>query len=220
MLTLPSVAQKWAPAATVHSLLTHPGSSLRNHKVNSGMKTVIIAIGLFSLMAQPSFAAENKGIPGAHLFHQLKFGVLTHDTGNLWSGFNRENGIDLNIEVVLAPSLPILGGTLRPALGGSINTTGDTSKGYIDLLWQYNFNTGIFFASGVGAAIHNGKTRATTTERKALGSRVLFHIPIELGYYISPQTTISVYFDHVSNAYIASENEGMDTLGVRFGYVF
>jgi hypothetical protein len=27
-------------------------------------------------------------------------------------------------------------------------------------------------------------------------------------------------FDHISNAYLASPNEGMDTLGVRYGYQF
>lgn len=186
------------------------------------MKMVLILISLFSLTAQPSFAAGNEktSAHAAGLLHQIKFGVLAHDIDNLWSGFDREAGVDLNIEMVLAPSLAVLGGTLRPAIGGSINTAGDTSKGYLDMLWQYNFNMGIFFVSGLGAAIHDGKTRATTTERKALGSRVLFHIPIELGYFISPQTTVSVYFDHVSNAYTARENEGMDTLGIRFGYVF
>jgi hypothetical protein len=27
-------------------------------------------------------------------------------------------------------------------------------------------------------------------------------------------------FDHVSNAYLASPNEGMDTVGVRYGFQF
>ena len=57
-------------------------------------------------------------------------------------------------------------------------------------------------------------------DQKALGSRVLFHIPIEIGYRLSAKTSLSVYFDHVSNAYLAHANEGMDTLGGRLGYRF
>jgi len=184
------------------------------------MKRVLVAIHFLALILPAFMVQANGGMIGAGLLQQLKFGVLAHDVGDLWSGFNREEGVDLNIEAVFSPSLTIFGGTLRPALGGSINTAGDTSKGYLDLLWQYNFSTGIFFVSGLGAAIHDGKLHASTTGRKALGSRVLFHIPIELGYFISQRTTLSIYFDHISNAYTARENEGLDTLGVRFGYVF
>ncbi len=184
-------------------------------------QTIIVSIlALTVLTTQTLLAAENGKLTAANLIHQLKFGVMAHDVADLWSGFSRESGVDLNIEAVLAPSVDVLGGTLRPALGGSINTNGDTSKGYIDLLWQYNFSSGIFVATGVGAAIHDGKIHATHAGRKALGSRVLFHIPLEIGYFLSPKTTFSVYFDHVSNAYTAHENEGLDTLGARFGYVF
>ncbi|MCB1984231.1 MAG: acyloxyacyl hydrolase [Burkholderiales bacterium] len=163
---------------------------------------------------------DGESVADLGLLYQMKFGVLAHDVDDLWSGFSREDGVDLNIEAVFSPAISILGGTIRPALGGSINTEGDTSKGYLDLLWQYNFTTGFFLVTGVGAAIHDGRRHATTPAKKALGSRVLFHIPLEVGYFISPRTTFSIYFDHMSNAYIADENEGMDTLGARFGYVF
>lgn len=186
----------------------------------SSVWQILIVLILSILVMQTPHAAENDRQSAAGLIHQLKFGVLAHDVGDLWSGFHRENGVDLNIEVVLAPSLDVLGGKLRPALGGSINTNGDTSKGYFDILWQYNFSSGIFVVTGVGAAVHDGKLHSTHVGRKALGSRVLFHIPLEIGYFLTSRTTFSVYFDHVSNAYTASENEGMDTLGARLGYVF
>ncbi|SER45847.1 Lipid A 3-O-deacylase (PagL) [Nitrosomonas sp. Nm51] len=186
----------------------------------SSVRQILIVLCLTVFLMQASLAGENGKLPGAGLIHQLKFGVLAHDVGDLWSGFHRENGVDLNIEVVLAPSMDVLGGTLRPALGGSINTNGDTSKGYLDILWQYNFSSGIFVVTGVGAAVHDGKLHASHVDRKALGSRVLFHIPLEIGYFLTPRTTFSVYFDHISNAYTARENEGMDTLGARLGYIF
>ena len=109
---------------------------------------------------------------------------------------------------------------MRPALGVSINTSGDTSKAYLDARWRYDFENDIFVGIGVGAAVHNGETRLVRADKKALGSRVLFHIPLEAGYRFDAHTSVSLYFDHVSNAYLADANEGMDTLGVRVGYRF
>ena len=186
------------------------------------MKKFFIAVNFLMVTVSTSWAEgkDNESVSGLDLLYQIKFGVLAHDVDDLWSGFNREGGVDLNIEVVFSPAVSFLGGTIRPALGGSINTEGDTSKGYLDLLWQYHFITGFFLVTGVGAAIHDGQRHATTPAKKALGSRFLFHIPLEVGYFISPRTTLSVYYDHISNAYMADENEGLDTLGIRFGYVF
>ena len=152
--------------------------------------------------------------------HEVKFGVLHHDTGDLWSGFRRESGVDLNLEGIFSPHIKFLGGTVRPALGGSVNTNGDTSKLYSGLRWQYEHASGMFFGIGLGGAIHDGKLHLQHNDRKALGSRVLFHIPVEIGYRLTAKSSLSVYFDHVSNAYLASSNEGMDTLGGRFGYRF
>jgi len=152
--------------------------------------------------------------------HEIKGGALIHDVDNLWSNFSREDGIDLNIEAIFTPSVDVLGGTIRPALGASINTSGDTSKVYLDARWEYAATNGLFFAFGVGGAIHNGEERLVSNDQKALGSKVLFHIPIEVGYHIDAHHGVSVYFDHISNAYTQDENEGLDTLGLRYGYRF
>lgn len=152
--------------------------------------------------------------------HEVKAGVLHHDTGDLWSGFRRESGVDLNLELIFSPQLEILGGTIRPAFGGSVNTAGDTSKVYTGLRWQYEHASGLFFGVGLGGAVHDGDLRLERNDRKALGSRVVFHIPIEAGYRFDGKSGLSVYFDHISNAYLAEANEGMDTLGLRYGYRF
>jgi lipid A 3-O-deacylase len=152
--------------------------------------------------------------------HELKGGVLVHDVDNLWSGFSRENGFDINAEAIFSPSVNILGGDLRPALGASLSTSSDTSKVYLDARWEYGVDNGLFFAFGVGVAAHNGEQHLVNNDRKALGSQILFHIPIEVGYHIDNHHGISVYFDHVSNAYTQDENEGLDTLGLRYGYRF
>ena len=174
------------------------------------------AIGLlFTQMPSQAQEPMNNGI-----VHELRGGLLAHDVDNLWSGFSREGGVDFNIEAIFSPHLKIFDGTLRPALGASLNTVGDTSKVYLDGRWQYDFESGLYASIGVGAAYHNGETELVSNDQKALGSSLLFHIPLEIGYYIDNRNAVSLYFDHVSNAYTQDENEGLDTLGVRYGYRF
>jgi len=168
------------------------------------------------LFAAPVLADE----ASSGIVHEIKAGALIHDVDNLWSGFSRENGTDLNIEATFTPSWDIAGGTVRPALGASINSTGDTSKLYLDARWEYEAGGGLYFGFGVGAAVHNGEKHLVNTQTKALGSKVLFHIPLEIGYRLNQHHSISLYFDHISNAYTQDENEGLDTLGIRYGYRF
>jgi hypothetical protein len=162
-------------------------------------------------MAQPAFADG--------LVSEVKVGVLAHDVPDLWSGFQREeDSLDINAELLLSPSAIFLGGTLRPALGASVNTAGDTSFAYIDARWQYDFDGGLFFSTGVGGAVHDGDLELEDADRKALGSRILFHIPVELGYRIDDHNSLSVYFEHFSNGDAQDANEGLDNLGIRYGY--
>ena len=155
------------------------------------------------------------------LINELKLGILDHDVPDLWSGFRAEpNSVDINIEAILSPSIMFMGGTIRPAVGGTINTDGTTSHAYIDARWQYETPSGIFFGLGLGAAIHNGQLELEDWDRKALGSRVLFHIPVEIGYRFDAHNSLSAYFEHTSNAYTVDPNEGMDRLGIRYGYRF
>jgi lipid A 3-O-deacylase len=176
----------------------------------------VLLVGLVSGLARP--ASAETGL--AAWFYEVKAGLLYHDVDNLWSGFRREDGVDINGEVIFAPKIDLFGGALRAALGGSWNTGGDTSKAYLDLRYMYEFDNGIFLSAGGGGAIHDGDTDLKHNDRKALGSRLLFHIPAEVGYRFAGHHALSVYFDHISNAYLADENEGMDTLGVRYGYRF
>jgi hypothetical protein len=157
----------------------------------------------------------------AGFVQEFKIGVLDHDVPGLWSGFRAEpDSADINVEVLFSPSVDFLGGTIRPALGGSINTVGATSIGYLDARWQYETTCGLFFGLGIGGAVHDGQIELEDLDRKALGSRVLFHIPAEIGFRLDAHNSLSAYFEHTSNGYTASPNEGLDRLGVRYGYRF
>jgi hypothetical protein len=82
-------------------------------------------------------------------------------------------------------------------------------------MWQSD----IFFNLGLGLAVHDGQLDSSD-DKKALGSRILFRIPIEFGLLFTERQGVSVMFDHVSNAYLADPNEGLDTIGVRYIYRF
>lgn len=152
---------------------------------------------------------------------EIRLGILAHDVPNLWSGFHLETSRpDLNGEMIFSPSALFLGGTVRPVLGGSWNSDHGTSKVYFDARWESNTGPGIFFGLGLGAAIHDGYIGPTSMDHKALGSRVLFHIPAEIGYRFENGQSLSLYFEHDSNAHLRRYNEGLDDLGVRYGYKF
>jgi hypothetical protein len=158
---------------------------------------------------------------GAGWLHEIRAGVLAHDVDNLWSQTSKEDGFDLNGEIIFSrPSLPLLSGNVRPNLGLTVNTQGYTSKLYGGILWELQTKSGIFFDLGIGLAVHNGELDTNEEDKKSLGSRILFRIPIELGYTFNRHHRISVLFDHVSNAYLATPNEGLDTVGLRYGYQF
>ena len=174
-----------------------------------------LAIAAASCLIAPAAHA------GDNFIREVKIGGLYHDPGFLWSRFSLEpHWGDVNVEVQFGPHVDVLWGSLRPVIGGTVNTRGFTSKAYVDARWEIESPTGIFFAIGAGAAVHDGKIEPTDYDRKALGSRVLFHFPAEIGWRWDGHNSVSVYFEHISNGYTQDVNEGLDAIGVRYGYKF
>jgi hypothetical protein len=153
--------------------------------------------------------------------HEIRFGFLDHDTKYLWSGFSRESGHDINAELIFSPSYALWHGHIRPNLGVSLNDSGDTSKVYAGGVWQYLWRNGFIFDLGAGLALHDGDIASTDApDKKQLGSRVLFHFALEFGYALSVHNRFFVMFDHISNGYMTEPSEGLDTIGIRYGYLF
>jgi hypothetical protein len=154
-------------------------------------------------------------------FFEIRGGVLAHDVDNLWSHTRKEGGVDINAEAIFGrPRFPFLSGLVRANLGGSIHSRGETSKLYAGLLWEHQSRWGLLLDLGFGLAVHTGELESDNVHRKWLGSRVLFRVAVEAGYALSETHRISILFDHISNANLKMPNEGMDTLGVRYGYRF
>ena len=166
---------------------------------------------------------------------ELKLGLLDHDVA--FFGDKTERGVDINAEVrfhdidwlssndnaawlndLLSP---------RPDVGASINTSGNTDFYYAGLVWTFDFakdvfeeQDGFYTDLGVGGAIQDGYLDNSPPDRKGLGSRALFHLTAEVGYRFNQQVSVSAYYEHFSNADLASPNPGMNNAGVRLGYRF
>lgn len=151
---------------------------------------------------------------------EIRVGVLYHDL-RVWGGSGNEGGFDFNAELIFSPSLDLLSGILRPNLGFSLNGQGDTSILYGGAVWEHRWPRGYFVDLGLGLAVHNGETdEGNVADMNQLGSTVLFRLAFEVGFTIGDRHLISLMFDHISNAYLADPNEGLDTLGLRYGYRF
>jgi lipid A 3-O-deacylase len=55
---------------------------------------------------------------------------------------------------------------------------------------------------------------------RLLGCHALFHLALGVGYRISDDVSIQAYGDHISNANLCDNNEGLDQWGIRLGYGF
>lgn len=173
----------------------------------------------FATGAGPARAADG-------IVDELKFGVLDHDIGI--GGHHKEPGADINGEVLFtSPSLLSIIWSPRPHVGLSINTDRKTDQFYAGLTWRLlNFErvfTGsdaIYLNGSLGGAVHDGHLNSGGSNDKQLGSRVLFRESLEIGYQFVPRQSISIFADHISDAGLTSQNQGISNLGVRYGYGF
>ena len=176
----------------------------------SCLRPTIALAGFLLLLPLPAVSQEN-------LIHELRGGVLVHDV-DMWAAGDIEDGASFNGELAFRSFGSLLGGQLRPAVGLSYAGGNRTSYGYADARWEYTAGR-FFFGLGLGAAVHDGELHREPG-RKDLGSRVLFHIPIEAGVQLTDANRLSLYFEHVSNAWLADPNPGMDNIGLRLAHRF
>ena len=174
---------------------------------------------LIPILSGSGYAFEQPSAGG--WLQEIRIGLAAHDVDGLWSGESKEPGTTIGVEAIFGHTLfHLLGATANPNVGLSLSMQGDTSCLYGGFLLRWSQLASIAVATGFGLAVHNGKRSTDAADRKSLGSRVLFRVPIQIGYALTAQHWITLAFDHVSNGYLAAPNDGMDTLGVFYGYRF
>ena len=189
--------------------------------------------GLVSLAA-PALAqsAPQDSEPDQNIVSEMRVGALAHDLPIL--GPQREHGADLNAEVVFVSPVseqavssvsPAVQWLLRPrpVVGGTGNLWGYTSQAYVGADWTavpaHNLLHGgdrLLIDLGFGGAVNNDPTLSPPPTRAHLGSHVLFHPNLQLGYGVDARSSVGLYYEHSSNAHLARVNEGLNNIGLRY----
>jgi hypothetical protein len=189
--------------------------------IKSRIVTELLVFFLLGLIVSlPVYGEDGPKEQTQEWLSEIRVGILAHDVP-IWSLSRQEGGVDFNAEFIFRwPNHSVLSGIVHSNLGVSLNNQGDTSKIYSGFLWEYLWQSGIFIDLGLGLAVHDGELETSDNDKKELGSRILFRIPVEIGFLFAKQHGVSIMFDHVSNAYLADPNEGLDTIGLRYAYRF
>ncbi len=152
---------------------------------------------------------------------EWRFGISDHDTGVF--GRTKESGSDINAELRFKPTRGVFWdwiGSPRLHIGFNINTKGDTSQIYSGLTWSWYFWGPLFTSFDFGGSIHDGNIASSEPGSKELGSRFLFREALEIGVRLTHRHTLAIRLEHSSNANLATHNEGLDNIGLIYGYRF
>ncbi len=150
---------------------------------------------------------------------EVRFGVMATDL----EGGQRDSGsYTINGEVLLhpldgghyeSPALDIFFHP-RPHIGVNYNPNG-VSQVYAGLTWDYDFTDKLFLETTFGAAAHDGPTGNTND---SYGCTINFHELAGIGFKLSQHWSLIASVDHMSNAGLCSQNQGLTNAGVRLGY--
>ena len=179
-------------------------------------------------------ADKGRNLNASNYFSEIRIGALLHDSGPFSS--SDEGGIDTNLELLFSPPkfLSILWEP-RPHLGISYNSAGDTSQAYLGLTWDWSFWGNWFAEFSLGGMVHDGHLVGVDGESKSLGCRGLFRESLNAGYRFMNRHALMLHLDHSSNASLCEKNtkdgtehgrhnvilnEGLENIGIRYGYIF
>lgn len=179
---------------------------------------IITAIAAFSSLNAAS----------AELFNEVRAGVYAQSCCGF--GSSKEQGAAINAEALFAsPRVLNVLGAPRPLIGATVATDSDaTSQIYTGLEWKVDLASRWFVAAGVGVTVHNGETDRFDPVADAgrvdstvfLGCRALIRLAGDVGYRLTDRVSASFHWNHISNAGLCRENEGLDQMGLRLGLSF
>ncbi len=144
-------------------------------------------------------------------------GAFAHEVWN-----SDESGVDGNLELRLRPffghdwSVDIL-----PTVGATVNFSGDTNTVYAGATARYRFTEALFFEGFFGFTVHDANTPVDANGLD-LGCKLLFREGAGLGYQRGKHS-LGVYVSHASHGGIIcdeDENDGITSVGLRYGYHF
>lgn len=208
------------PRCCLHSDTTTAESAIAPRRLKGAfVKTIpTLATGILAIALSMGLTATAQADDS--IVDEVRIGLLNHEM-SLLRDSSQEDGVDVNIEVLFdSPEWLEWIGAPRPHVGATIATHDSaTSFAYTGLVWDYNFWGPLFIEGAFGVAIHDGEVDKST-DRNELGCRLNFHESASLGYNVNESNRVMLTAEHISNASLCSENEGLTNIGVRYGYKF
>lgn len=171
--------------------------------------------------SRPAAAAKNEKHQSGGFISEIKFGALAQDQGPFSS--NKEDGVTAHVELrFVSPDILKYIGAPTPHIGADINTSGNTNSVWLGVVWEWEVWKKFFVGWSMGGAYHDGETdkNSAPLDRKELGCNPLFRLGINVGWRFDENHSIDLLMDHISNAKACDTNEGLENVGVRYGYRF
>jgi lipid A 3-O-deacylase len=153
------------------------------------------------------------------ILSEIRVGALWHDQGPF--SHRKEEGSDGNLEILFtSPDILKAIWSPRPHVGLSVNSGDDTNQAYLGLTWEYGFSGNFFVNGSLGGAYHDGSKVTDRRDKKSLCYSILFRESVDVGYRFTGAHALMLHIDHISNAKLCSTNEGLESVGIRYGYHF
>jgi lipid A 3-O-deacylase len=183
-----------------------------------------------------AFGAALVIAPGAQAgVDEVHVGVMAHNVCVInCDNADKEEGPNAELQVSFdSPGFLSWAFSPQPYLMVSANTSGGTSFGGAGLEWRWNFADGWALEPGFGVVVHDGETdnpfpngspeaEEFNDEHVLLGSETLFRTSLGLTRDFEGPWEAQLFYEHLSHGQIlaSGRNQGLDEVGIRFGYQF
>lgn len=175
--------------------------------------------GGVSVSAKDPLTTQSIGPAASSTAYELRVGGMATNLEN--GGAVGEDTPGINIEFLFAryntpQADPVTTFVLSPRLhlGTTIAPDG-ISEVYAGFTWEHHLATRVFLEASLGGAVHDGPNGDNSD---SYGCPMLFRESASLGFDITHRVRLLATVDHVSNAGLCSENQGLTNAGVRLGY--
>ena len=196
-----------------------PDFSIKSRIVPRINNIEIIEFGKISTEKNTMSNQSTSKSKGNNFVSEIRIGALWHDQGPF--SHRKEEGYDGNLEILFSsPDEFKRIWNPKPHLGVSLNDSQDTNQVYAGLTWEWLFKKTYFTNFSLGGAYHDGSKVTDLTDKKSLGCNFLFRESLDIGYRFEGRHSIMAHLDHISNAKLCSTNEGLESVGIRYGYHF
>jgi lipid A 3-O-deacylase len=194
-------------------------------QVNSRVRDVSVAVFCAaSCLAQGAGSARADGpFEQAVLFpavDEIRLGALAP---NLEGGGSEEGDVLLSGELLFGRPARTYGDPLRdfilrprPHIGFAIAPDEGTNQLYAGVTWDFRLGDRLYLEASFGGTLHDGPTDSGDPD--SYGCALLFRESVALGYAISEHWRVLLTVDHMSNASLCDQNQGLTNAGVRLGY--